>query len=52
MSFNLILLYFKEFLAATIDTNTYLKEERLYEAFKIFDKVRINFNMKRIAVER
>lgn len=27
-----------EFLAATIDTNLYLKEERLYEAFRIFDK--------------
>jgi len=25
-------------LAATIDTNLYLKEERLYEAFRIFDK--------------
>lgn len=25
-------------MAATIDTNLYLKEERLYEAFRIFDK--------------
>jgi hypothetical protein len=30
---------YKEFLAATIDTSLYLKEERLYEAFRIFDKV-------------
>jgi BarA-like signal transduction histidine kinase len=28
-----------EFLAATIDTSVYLKEERLYEAFRLFDKV-------------
>lgn len=27
-----------EFLAATIDTKLYLKEERLYEAFRVFDK--------------
>jgi len=29
---------YTEFLAASIDTNLYLKEERLYEAFRIFDK--------------
>lgn len=29
---------YTEFLAATIDQKTYLKEERLYEAFKAFDK--------------
>jgi len=29
---------YTEFLAATIDKNIYLKEERLYEAFKNFDK--------------
>lgn len=33
--FFLILL---EFLAATMDTKVYLKEERLYEAFRLFDK--------------
>jgi calcium-dependent protein kinase len=29
---------YTEFLAASIDQNVYLKEERLYEAFKMFDK--------------
>lgn len=29
---------YTEFLAATIDQNVYLKEERLYEAFKALDK--------------
>jgi calcium-dependent protein kinase len=30
---------YTEFLAATIDKNIYLKEEKLYEAFRLFDKV-------------
>lgn len=28
----------KEFLAATMEKSLYLKEERLYTAFKLFDK--------------
>lgn len=30
--------YYTDFLAATMDPKIYLKEERLYEAFKVFDK--------------
>jgi Ca2+-binding EF-hand superfamily protein len=29
---------YTEFLASTMDQNTYLKEEKLYEAFRAFDK--------------
>jgi len=33
-----------EFLAATMDKSVFLKQEKLYEAFRLFDKVRMNFN--------
>ena len=31
-------LFCKEFLSATMERNLYLKEEKLYAAFKLFDK--------------
>ena len=34
-----------EFLAATMDKSVFLKQEKLYEAFRLFDKVMMmNFN--------
>ena len=30
--------YIQEFLAATMERSLYLKEEKLYAAFKLFDK--------------
>ena len=33
-----IIIFLKEFLAATMEKNLYLKEEKLFSAFKMFDK--------------